>query len=281
MSKIRKLLSAQFSEFWTSEKTTAIFLLGAALAVFFSRNYLRFANYVSKPINPVESYLIIGSDLVYFTCVVVLGLMALTFDIPYFTQRSVLEIVRTGKTNWIVSRVLFLILQVVLYNVFILGVTSLLSVVSANGLTWGQWSDSMHALVGPNKAVALNRFNLAWDYTGFLSSCSIWTALLLTILLNSAYCIILSLIVMIGNILLGNTKGWMAAAGVHIIGFSIIKNGTGTLYRVSFSLLNCARPAVLFGAAHGMDVRKAGITFALLVGGLLLPVRWLGKRLVQ
>ena len=90
---------------------------------------------------------------------------------------------------------------------------------------------------------------------------------------------VLALVMISCNILLKDTKGWVIAAAIHILGYVIHNSGRGILFRLGFSLLNCALPAWQFsGSSHG-DAIVSGITFAVLLL-LLLPIRTLERRLM-
>lgn len=274
------LISAQFSEFLSTEKNLAVFFLGAVLSLYYSNFYLRFSNFIGKSVNPLECYIVIGSSKVPFTCCILLCLLLLTFDMPNFSGRSTLEIVRVGKKDWLTSKISFLLLLVLLYSTFSLLITVLISVASSNLLIWGEWSGTMNELIGPGKTVALNRFRLFFDYPTFIKNCSVWRAATITFLFNYAYCLVLALIMMFGNIMLNSTKGWIIAIGIHVLNFVISNNGNGVIFNFSFSLLDCALPAGQFGTSTSTNVAISTIAFAALIYFLLLPTKWLQKRLV-
>lgn len=80
----RKLLAAQVSEHAKSEKSLAVILLGVGMVCYFGSRYFRFANLNTMAVNPVESFIILGSDQRSFTCMTFFPLMLLTFDAPFF-----------------------------------------------------------------------------------------------------------------------------------------------------------------------------------------------------
>lgn len=278
MRKTGKIIVAQFSEFGKNERTFIIFLMGAAVACYFISQFLRFANTITLAVNPVECYIINGSCRESFTCVFLFGALLLTFDMPYFSNRSVYEIARVGKQQWLVSKILFLVLEILLYNLFIFAITFLLSLFFTKKLVWGIWSPTMKCLT--ESGAFANNFDLYFPYQDYTTAVSPWTAVWITFLLNSAYCLVLALIIMNCNILLGGTKGWPIGIGVHVLNYVVSNNGHGVLFRFAFSLLDCALPAHQFFNKSFSDFFLSGILFGSIIFALLLPIKWLRKRLV-
>lgn len=277
MNYIRKIIAAQFSELGKNERAIAVILAGAALSCYFSGQFLRMANTALLPVNPVESYVVSGSSRNNFTCAILFGVMLLTFDAPFFTDRSIYEIAIVGKHQWLVSKILFLFLEVLLYNLFIFGFTVVVSLLSAYSLIWTSWSPAMNLLTESGQIIS----GIYFSFPDFTAAVSPWTAAWMTYLLNSGYCLVLALVMMICNILLGSTKGWPIAAGIHILGYVVGNNGNGVVFQFSFSLLDCALPAHQFSSTSNMDVIDSAIIFAVILLGLLLPSKWFRKRLIQ
>lgn len=275
----RKLLAAQGAEHAKSEKFLAVILLGVGMVCYFGSRYFRFANLNTMTVNPVESFIILGSDQRSFTCVTFFPLMLLTFDAPFFSDRSVYEIVRVGKRPWLTSKILFVVLEILMYQLMVFGFSVLLSFCSARTMVWKGWSPAMEYLTGDGWQLVASRFQLSFPYPGFTQALSPWEAVGVTSLFNGAYCLVLALVMISCNILLKDTKGWVIAAAIHILGYVIHNSGSGILFRFGFSLLNCALPAWQFsGSSHG-DAIVSGITFAVLLL-LLLPIRTLERRLM-
>lgn len=270
MKNTGKLLGAQWCEFQKSEKIIGAILLGAALSSYFGSLYYRFANEAAMAVNPMESYIINGSSKANFTCTVLFPLMLLTFDAPFFSDRSIYEISRVGRKQWLTAKICFLILEVLCYNLFCLGISVLFSLFSVKTLVWGQWSDAMLRLVRSGGGIFLN-----FPYPDFLSALSPITGALITLVFNSAYCLVLALIMVMCNILLGSTRGWPIAMVIHILGYVIGNNGHGVVFNFGLSLLGWAMPA-----GQGSDLLAPGILFAAILLALLLAVRKTEKRLV-
>lgn len=138
----------------------------------------------------------------------------------------------------------------------------------------------MEYLTGDGWQLAAGKFQLTFFYPGFTQVLSPWGAVGVTILFNGAYCLVLTIVMINCNILLKDTKGWVIAAAIHILGYVIYDNGSGILFRFGFSLLNCALPAWQFSGNSNGNAIVSGITFAVLIL-LLLPIRTLERRLIQ
>ncbi len=276
----RKLLSAQVSEAARSERALAALLLGVGMVCYFCSGYLRFANTCAKAVHPVESYIILGSQTKSFTCAVFMPLMLLTFDAPCLSERSVYEIVRVGKKRWLRAKIQFLVLEVVVYQLLILGFSMLLTVCSARELVGRDWSPAMDYLTGAAQGLARREFNLYFPYPEMMQSLSPWASAGVTFLLNGAYCLVLALVMVHCNILLKDTRGWVVAAGIHILGFVISHNG-GLFFRLDFSLLECALAAWQLAANSWRYAALSGAVFAGALAVLLLPLGKLEKWLIR
>ena len=101
------------------------------------------------------------------------------------------------------------------------------------------------------------------------------TGALITLVFNSAYCLVLALIMLLANILLGGTKGWTSAIAIHILGYVIGNNGNGLVFKFGFSLLDWAMPA-----SRGADLLLPGFMFAGILAALLMTAGKAEKRLV-
>lgn len=276
----RKLLAAQVSEHAKSEKSLAVILLGVGMVCYFGSRYFRFANQNAMAINPVESFIILGSGQQSFTCVTFFALMLLTIDAPYFSDRSIYEIVRVGKHRWLTSKIQFVVLEILIYQLLVFVFSVLLSFCSARALMWKGWSPAMKYLVGDNWQLASIQFQLSFPYPGFTQALSPWIAVWVTILYNGAYCLVLVSVMVNCNILLKDTKGWVVAVAIHILGYVIYNNGSGTLFRFGFSLLKCALPAWQFSDSSYGNAIVSGIVFALLIR-MFFRIRTLERGLVS
>ena len=275
-----KIISAQFSEFGKSEKLIAAMIMGAAFACYYSCQFLRFANAASVPVNPVECYIINGSGRNHFTCTVLFSILLMTFDAPFFSERSVYEIARVGKKQWLASKTVSVFLEILAYNLLIFLITAALSLFCAENYVFGSWSPAMSRLAEAG-IISLGGLHIYFPYSDFIDSLSPTAAVSVTYLLNSAYCLVLSLVMMNCNILLGRATGWIVGAVIHILGYVVSNNGHGVLFRFAFSLLDCALPAHQFSKATPSKAIASGIIFVIIIVGLLLPAKWLWKRLVQ
>lgn len=279
MKKAGKIIAAQFGELWKKEKVFAVILVGVVFICYYGNRFLRFSNTMALALNPVECYIINGSSRSNFTCITLFEILFLTFDAPYWEERSIYEIARVGKQQWLRSKTLFLFFEVALYNLFILVLSFILSLFSANSIVWNVWSPAMKKLT-ESGTFALNNFGLYFPYRDFTAVASPWMAAWITYLFNSAYCLILALIMMNCNILLGGMKGWPIGVGVHILGYVVSNNGHGVVFQYEFSLLDCAFPAHQFSVSSSSKAIFSGIIFTFIIFGLLLPIKKLGKRLI-
>lgn len=274
-----KLLAAQVSEHGKNEKSLAVILLGVGMVCYFGSRYFRFANLNAMGVNPLESFIILGSDQRSFTCVTFFPLILLTFDAPFTSDRSVSEIVRVGKRRWLISKILFVVLEILVYQLLVFAFSVLLSVFSARSMVWKGWSPAMEYLSGRGWRLAASKFQLAFSYPEFTQFLSPWGAVGVTVLFNGAYCLALTLVMVNCNILLKDTKGWVIAVAIHILGYVIDNNGSGLLFQFGFSLLNCAMPAWQFSGSSYGNAIVSGVTFTVLIL-LLLPIRTLERRLM-
>lgn len=280
MKNTSKLIEAQFCERVKSEKTFAIILMGVALACYYSSFFLRFVNTVSLPINLAECYIINGSCRNSFTCTVLFGSLLLTSDAPYYSDRSIYEIARVGKQRWIISKILFLFFEVFLYNLIIFTATAIISLLSANDIVVNDWSTAMEWLVESGRTYALNNFGLSFPFQKFITTVPLWLAVCITYVLNSSYCLVLALAMMLCNTIWNGSRGWVIAVAIHILGYIISNNGHDVVFHFAFSLLDCALPAPQFSDYSWKSIINSTITFVIIITLLAVLTKRAGKRLI-
>lgn len=207
-------------------------LLGAALVVIPTRNYVFFAVHLNEPMNILEPFVILGSLREHMTFIL-LGLLLILSDAPFVNQRTTYTIIRTSRKSWLIGSLMYIFISSAIYYLFILCISML--VASYNGFMANFWSDPMYTLSIQRPNSALTDYGVYFPYSDLIRNLSPLMAVLHTYLLSVAYGAILSAIMFSVNLYRGKILGNVAALGVHATGYILISEALFTVPK--FSLL--------------------------------------------
>src|SRR5450830_327632 len=207
-------------------------LLGAALAVIPTHNYVLFAAHLNEPVNILESFVITGSLRQHMTFIL-LGLLLILSDAPFVNQRTTYTIVRMSRKSWLIGSLMYVFLASAIYYLFILFVSIL--VAGSSGFLTNFWSDPMYVLSIQQPNSSITDYGLYFPYADLVKSLSPLMAVLHTYLLSVAYGAILSSIMFSINLYKGKILGNVAALGVHAAGYILISEALFVVPK--FSLL--------------------------------------------
>ncbi len=237
-------------------------LLGATLCLYSISRYFRFSNAIGSSVQMFEAYIIVGSCAPFFLAVF-LGSLLLVSDAPFITPLSRYEIVRMGRKNWLVSQGLYIILSCIFYSAIILFFCIIYSFIFCRVSLANSWSTAITMLAEEQPTFAVKNFSISFPNPDYIHTVSPVSAVLLTLLFNSAYSSVLGLCILLFNLLTDQNWGWVFAAVLHIFGYIIYANG-GYFIPIKFSLFCCALPAHLFTPELNMSPFYAFIVFVFL-----------------
>jgi len=207
-------------------------VLGAALTVIPTYNYVLFAARLNEPVNILESFVIMGSLRQHMTFIL-LGLLLILSDAPFVSQRTTYTIVRTSRKSWLIGSLMYVFVASAIYYLFILFVSIL--VAGSSGFLANFWSDPMYTLSIQQPNSALTDYGVFFPYPDLVRNLSPIWAFIHTYILSVIYAAILSSIMFSINLYKGKILGNVAALGVHAAGYILISEALFVVPK--FSLL--------------------------------------------
>lgn len=194
------------------------YLLALLAAVKGALPFIRYADGTSM--NVLEPFIILCSDCGQ-VCWVLLGYLVLMCNAPFINARSMQTLVRTTRTRWSDGMLIYVLLQSLLYYLFLLMVTVILA--APSGFAGNVWSRLLYSLSqygsGVEKEVGL--------YVPDVSLLETWTvqqAAIHSFLLLYLYSLVLALLLFVGNLALHWIAGSVITIIVHFIGYMLISD---------------------------------------------------------
>ena len=243
-------------------RTIMSFLFGAVLVCMCGYPYIKFACFARSEIQAFELYIICGSSGYSFLALL-LGNILLLSNAPFVDEITTYEILRLGKSRWVNSKILYLVSSCIAYSVFLLIVSVIFSLFKGNVVFINEWSYAMKELAFKQPTYAIESFRVAFSHGNFIASVNPYTAVTLTVVCNSAYAVIICLLMMSINLVSRHNLGWLIAGVVHICGYIIFVN-SGFLFPTKYSLFCHGLPAYYFESQNGFSI-VGTISFVLAV----------------
>lgn len=221
------------------------FGIGFGLCMIYVFRFISLCNAMGATCQIVEPYIIMGNMSKHSFTGIFLGCMVVLSDVPFINKQSPYEILRVGTRTWLRSQIAYIFIATLLYNFVIFIICVTLGIAKSNVCFDNKWSNVMTLLAVRQPTFAVSNFKVFFPYEDFIAAVTPYIGALLTLLFNSAYCIIVVLLMFIINIWSKTNIGWIASAAVHILGY-VISNNRNIFFDFNISLLECAFPATLF-----------------------------------
>ena len=159
-----------------------------------------------------EPFIAVGNSGV-LTMFIPLVFLVLMSDYPKLHGNALFFISRTGKRNWLIGQILFLIAAVIAF----LGVILLSSMLFSGGRFGAEWSDAVTKFNArfPNEA---SNFDSELLPSNLYNQIPMLTAVAETFVLMGAYLLTLTLIIYLFKMLFNNSSGLAAALAVVALG---------------------------------------------------------------
>lgn len=235
-------LTYQHLKSWRSNyHVLAAFLLGTAVCLKNSYGYLAFANGIGSSVHIFETYIIIGSRIPFFMGILLGNLMLLS-DAPFVSSVSKYEILRTGRIKWFWSQVMYIFFSCILYLLYVLMLTSILTFLYSGSYIQNTWSNAMDMIAVKQTDLVIKKYAFSFAFPELISLTSPFCAAFFTVVFNWLYMVFIGLCILVVNLSCNANYGWVAAAVVHIFGYIAYANG-GIVIPLRYSLLCCSAPA--------------------------------------
>jgi hypothetical protein len=232
---IKSLKSAlmQITSWKTDLRVIMALAFGFALLCIKGYPFLKFAAFVRSDVQAVEMFVLCGSDGFAFLALF-LGNLLLLSNAPFISETTTYEMLRLGKKRWIDSKIIYIVLGSVIYSLVLILASTILSCIKGTVNFSNEWSYAMKELAIKQPTYAIDSFQISFPQKEFVTAANPYSAALLTVICNSAYSILICLVMMTVNIFSTHNFGWIAASVIHILGYAIYANsGIGIPMRCS------------------------------------------------
>jgi len=276
MSDIKQILRVckiQMKGWLSNPRIYIAFFIGIVLSVMDASRYYDYTVYYGAPMNILEPYIFTTSSQ-FSTVLLALGMALLLSDAPFADQSTTYSIYRTGRNNWVLGKVLYVVASAALYNlaVFLSGALYVLN----NAFFSDFWSEPLYVLAVKPPAYVATRFSgLGFPFPNLLSSMPPVTAALQAFLLAVLYSCVLGLILFLVNLNSGRIWGFVAMMAVHGGGyliFSIGFFGPGALLHLSLlgqSMLSLHEFKSFSGDVNHPGLPESYLIFIVLITALI------------
>lgn len=252
MSRVIKTAILQLTSWRNDPRVIMSLLFGGVLCCRNGCSYLQYSCFYGSPVQIFEMYIINGSlGLSFIGCF--LGYLMLMSNAPFINEMSSYEIARSGKKRWIDARIIYVFLACVLYSFIMLIISCVFSAIYSDISFGNSWSESMKELAIKQPLYAIKSFHLSFPYKEYVLTVNPYIATVLTLICNSMYAVILSLIIMTINLIGPRNLGWLVASVIHVIGYAVFVNG-GYWLPFRYSLFCHALPVWYFMPGTGMSI---------------------------
>ena len=144
MKQCLSVMRWQFGTWLGSARTVTAFLVCAAASLLDSVNLMQFARASGDPLNIFEPF-IYNSSTLHVATLMFLGLMLLFADAPFTEQSAMYSLVRCSRVQWVVGKLMYILLSCAVYYIFSLAVTVIFF--SPNAFAGNVWSAPFYELV--------------------------------------------------------------------------------------------------------------------------------------
>ncbi len=262
MVKLIKNVAIQFSSWKTDFRVIMALILGSVLLCLNGYSYLKLAVFLRSEIQAFEMFIICGSTGYSFLASY-LGNALLLSNAPFTSEMTAYEVLRLGKRRWIDSRIIYVVSSCFIYSIIILIASVLFSATKCSLNFKNEWSSTISELSIRQPSYILDTFRFAFNQKEYIMTISPYTAVALTVVCNSMYSVLLSMIIMSVNLLTEQSFGWIIASAIHICGYIIYAN-VGNMFPLKMSLFCHGMPAYYFQKNAGFSILGT-ISFVLLV----------------
>ena len=172
----------QFGTWLGSARTITAFLVCAAASLLDSVNLMQFARASGDPLNIFEPF-IYNSSTLHIATLMFLGLMLLFADAPFTEQSAMYSLVRCSRVQWVVGKLMYILLSCAVYYIFSLAVTVIFF--SPNAFAGNVWSAPFYELV--MRDAAASSYHITVDPKLFMPAVTPYLAAFYALALNLGY----------------------------------------------------------------------------------------------
>lgn len=237
MRSILLTLGNKFRMWVCKLRIMSAFLLGITMMLFYAARYLSYAEAMGQSIPCFEAYIVLSSEPQAF-CFLTLGGLLLLSDAPFLTPISAQEMIRIGRKKWLIGQIIYIFLASTVYFSLLAVLAFIFSNVTVGTYLLGGWSNALQILADLQPQAATVNYLVRFPFPQMVRVISPNTAAFATIILQSLYLSLVSLIILCGNLVFKTNCGWILGSFFHFVNYMIVANA-GFGMNMKHSLLCC------------------------------------------
>ena len=206
MKQCLSVMRWQFGTWLGSARTITAFLVCAAASLLDSVNLMKFARASGDPLNIFEPF-IYNSSTLHIATLMFLGLMLLFADAPFTEQSAMYSLVRCSRVQWVVGKLMYILLSCAVYYIFSLAVTMIFF--SPNAFAGNVWSAPFYELV--MRDAAASSYHITVDPKLFMPAVTPYLAAFYALALNLGY-----------GFFCGSLLFLINLSGSRVLGFAVL-----------------------------------------------------------
>lgn len=242
------------------------FLLGITIMLFYVARYVSYAEAMGQSIACFEAYVVLSSQPQAF-CFLMLGGLLLLSDAPFLTPLSAQEMIRVGRKKWLTGQIAYIFFASIVYFSVLAVIAFLYSTVTVGTYLLGSWSNALQILATLQPQAVSDNYLVSFPFPEMVQIVSPGTVAFATIMLQSLYLSMVSLIILCGNLVLRTNCGWILGSCFHFVNYMIVANA-GFGMNIKYSLLCFTILGYQFSPSLGMPPQYC-------IGVILLSILFL------
>ena len=266
MRSILLPLGNKFRMWACNLRILSAFLLGITIMLFYAARYVSYAEAMGQSIACFEAYIVLSSQPQAF-CFLMLGGLLLLSDAPFMTPLSAQEMIRIGRKKWLIGQIAYIFLASTVYFSLLAMLAFLYSSVTVGTYLLDGWSNALQILATLQPQAAGGNYLVSFPFPEMVRAVSPNTAAVASVMLQSLYLSLVSLIILCGNLVFKTNCGWILGSSFHFINYMIVANA-GFGMNMKFSLLCCT--ILGYQLSPSLDMPPLYCIGVILLGILLL-----------
>ncbi len=182
-------------------------------------------------INVLEPLVILLSERSFVTFLL-MGYFLIVCNAPFIDSRSELTILRTNRSCWADSMILYICFQTIMYYLSIFVITVIMAVPQGY---WGNMWSKITYMISNFGSTSAAAEGVLVPQISFLKNWSVFEASFHSFMLLILYSLVMAIILFLGNLGVHKFVGSISAVILHFIGYLIISDSL--FLKVRYSLL--------------------------------------------
>ena len=215
------------------------YLLGIAILGWHIHDFLGYVLATGEPVNIWEAFVVMeqsDSGILFLP----IGYFLVIADAPFIRPNTYLMLYRSGRREWNMGMLTYILVQAFLYVIGVAGIT--VAVSSFIGFHGRIWSSPVYMLTRDYGSHLAAQYHVSFPWVEMMKAMTPLQAFVVTVLYLFSYIVFLGALLYVCNLAFHGCWGMMIAAGVHLLGYIFKLDGDAFMAIGKYSLLCCAVP---------------------------------------